>query len=463
MIRRVRDWLTTLGDLLLSAGPLIALVALALWGAYRLIDPTPPSRLVMATGPEGSDYEALGLRYQAALKRYGITVELRGTAGSRENLDALLTTDSGVDVAFVRGGTLPRDPVALAEAEDELVSLGVLFPEPVWVFHRASLTLRGLTGLRDRRVGVGAAGSGAVVLVESLLAQNGMTLADLRADNAPATQAVAALLDGDLDAVFLTSASDSPIVQMLLRTPGIRLYDFLQAEAYTRRLPDLKHVVLPRGVVDLARDQPPRDLNLLAPMSTLVARNDLHRALVALLVESAQQIHGQPDWFAHAKEYPAPVATGFPLSDEALRVYKGGPSFLQRYLPYWLANLIDRMWLVLLSVVALLIPLTRIVPPIYTWRVRSRIYRWYGALRAIERDAGATEGGQIPAGALTPEAAAPLMRRLGEIEEAVNALSVPLSYADELYFLRQHIDLVRARLTAAQASPSSEHRSPQDP
>jgi hypothetical protein len=255
---------------------------------------------------------------------------------------------------------------------------------------------------------------------------------------------VMALLDGRSDAVAFASAPESLMVQMLLQTPGIRLFSFTQADAYSRRLSHLSPVTLPRGVVDLARDMPAQDIHLVAPTATLLARKSLHPALVQLVVQAARQVHGGAGWFQRKNEFPTMVHGERPLSKEAERFYRSGPPLLQRYLPFWAANLIDRMWVVLVSIIAILIPLSRVVPPLYAFRVRSRVFRWYAQLRLIEDSLH-----QQPRDALLQE--------LAEIESRVKRISVPLSYADQLYALRSHIHLVRRRLQSepAELSPSA--------
>ena len=244
------------------------------------------------------------------------------------------------------------------------------------------------------------------------------------------------LLEGRIDALVLASAPESLMVQMLLQTPGIGLLDFAQAEAYARRFAFISPVLLPRGVVDLARDLPPADVRLVAPTATLVARQSLHPALVQLFVQAAQQVHGGPGWFQRKGDFPNAATIERPLAAEAQRVYRSGPPWLQRYLPFWLANLADRMWVVLLAIIAVLIPLARVVPPLYQFRIRRRVFRWYGQLREVEQAQGSR-----PAAALLGE--------LDAIEAHLGEVSVPLSYADELYALRSHIQMVRRRLQQA--------------
>jgi hypothetical protein len=259
-------------------------------------------------------------------------------------------------------------------------------------------------------------------------------------ENTPAT---VELLEGRIDALVFASAPESPLIQMLLQTPGIQLFDFRQAEAYTRRLPYLTHVVLPQGIVDLGRNIPAQDFHLIAPTATLVARADLHPALVDLFVQAASQVHGGAGWFQKHGEFPSAGFTEIPVHEQAQKYYKDGPPFLQRYMNFWMANLFDRMWVVVLTAGALLIPLSRIVPPLYVWRVRSRVYRWYGQLRGVEHDLAAAEGKD------REELRRSLLDRLDRIEDRVNQMSIPLSFADELYGLRSHINFVRERVRAA--------------
>jgi len=285
---------------------------------------------------------------------------------------------------------------------------------------------------------VGARGSGVSGLLGKLLQANGVERDRLKASRLEQTPAVVALLAGELDAVVFAAAPESLMVQMLLQTPGVKLFEFPQAEAYARRLPYLRAVVLPRGVVDLARDLPAHDLPLIAATTMLAARAGTHPALLQLFVQAAHNIHGGTGWLARAGEFPSPQNTELPLAKEAERYYRNGPPLLQRYLPFWLANLIDRMWVVLVSIIAVLIPLARVVPPLYEFRVRSRIFRWYRQLREIED-------------ALRGEPATPreLLDELNRLEAKAQHITVPLSYADELYSLRSHIQLVRERLVAA--------------
>jgi TRAP-type uncharacterized transport system substrate-binding protein len=416
-------------DLAVTAGPFILIAIVLLIAAYFVLDPTPPRRVVLATGPEGTAYAEFGKRYAAELARYRIEVVLRPSMGARDNLRLLREPKEQVDLGFVQGGSGEDE-----QAESGLVSLGSVNYEPVWIFRRGE-PLQRLADLRGLRVNTGVRGSGTPGIARRLLEANLVERAELQREALAETPAVVALLEGRLDAAVLVSPPESPMVQMLLQTPGIHLYEYAHAEAYARRFPYLVPVTLPRGVVDLSRDVPREDVTLVATTTALVAREDTHPALMQLFVQAAARIHGGPGWIARAGEFPNDRPGEYALAKEAQRFYQSGPPLLQRYLPFWLANLVDRMWVALFSIIAVLIPLSRLLPPLYEFRVRSRVFRWYRNLRQIESDLQDKHADRDE-----------LLAALDRLERRAFAVTVPLSYADELYALRQHIDLVRARL-----------------
>jgi TRAP-type uncharacterized transport system substrate-binding protein len=439
----LRVTLLSLRDLLLTAAPFVLLAAALLGLAYWLLDPTPPKTVVLATGQDQGAYAEFAKRYVALLKENGIEVRLRPTAGAAENIKLLQEPGGEVDIAFVQGGA-DEQAVGGDESDvaaDGLVSLGSLFYEPVWLFYREDSaerlvhgpTLTSLAQLPGWKVSIGARGSGVPNLMGRLLEANDIERSTLTLLREAQTPSVVGLLDGSIDAVVFASAPESLLVQMLLKTPGIKLFDFSQAEAYARLFPFLSPVTLPRGVVDLARDIPSADVHLVAPTATLVARKRTHPALVQLFVLAAQQVHGGAGWFQKKGDFPNPRNSERPLAKEAQRFYASGPPVLQRYLPFSYANLVDRMWPVLVTILAALLPLSRMLPPLYTFRVRSRIFRWYRQLREVEDAIGKRPNAE-------------LLSELAAIEQRVEHVHVPLSYADELYSLRTHIHMVAERL-----------------
>jgi hypothetical protein len=423
-----------------SVSPFVVVAIGLLWLAYYWLNPTPPKRITLATGPAQSAYAEFGTRYARSLAASGIEVVLLPSEGSSDNLKLLQSGKA--DIGFVQGGTaLPPQ-----EDERELLSLGSLFVEPVWLFYREAAArevsrngkLTALTQLRRLRVNVGSPGSGVPILMAKLLDLNGIDPKAMQLSRLEQTPATVELLNGTVDAVVFASAPESLIVQMLLQTPGIRLMDFPQNEAYSRRLSFLTPVTLPRGVVDLARNMPAQDVRLIATTTTLLAGDQVHPALLQLFSQATLALHGNAGWFNRVREFPKAATGEYRLAGEAERTLRAGVPTLQRYLPFSWANLIERMWLALGIIVAVLLPLGKIAPPLYAFRIRSRVFRWYGQLRDLEdrREAGTGDS-------------ALLLEELAAMERKVEKIIVPLSYADELYALRNNIGLVRQRLLTA--------------
>jgi len=437
MPRALRITLLSLRDLLVSAGPLVLLTLALLTLAYWWLDPNPPRRVTLATGPAQSAYAEFGQRYRKEMADQGIEVVLLPSEGASDNLQLLLRGQA--DLGFVQGGS-----ASTAELDnDKPVSLGSLFLEPVWLFYRTdaarkatgSDTLGALAQLQGLRINVGTAGSGVPHLMKRLFELNRLEATSMQLTQLDQTAATVAFLGGEVDALVFASAPESLMVQMLLQTPGVALLNFAQNEAYSRRLPFLSPVTLPRGVVDLAADVPAQDVRLVAPTTTLLARPGVHPAILQLFSQASLKLHGHAGWFSRSHEYPIAANAEYPLAREAERTIRDGVPLLQRYLPFSLANLLERMWLSLGIIIALLLPLSRVVPPLYEFRIRSRVFRWYGQLRDIE-SRHASDADARPA----------LLEELDRLEARVGKVVVPLSYTDELYALRNHIEMVRQKL-----------------
>ncbi|MFN3737234.1 TAXI family TRAP transporter solute-binding subunit [Hydrogenophaga sp.] len=454
MPRTLSYTLISLREMLLSSSPFALLTVGVIALAYWWLDPAPPKTVVLATGPAQSAYETFGRRYAQALEREGIHVTLLPSDGSSHNL--ALIRSGQANVGFVQGGTGDISP----DDQENIVSLGSLFVEPLWLFYReararqqhANGRVEGLSDLRGWRVNVGSAGSGVPRLFSTLLDINHLTDKDLKLSELEQTPATVAFLRGRLDALVFASAPESPMVQMLLQTPGVKLLPFPQGEAYSRRLPYLTPVLMPQGMVDLANNLPSHDVKLVATTTSLLANADTHPAVLQLFAQTATELHGTAGWFSRARQYPNLEHSEVPIAAEAERAIKGGLPFLQRHLPFWLANLIERMWLAMGLIIALALPLSRVVPPLYTFRIRSRVFRWYAQLRDIEQR-------QEADGAVTAD----LLREVDALEAKVEQVVVPLSYTDELYALRSNIHLVRKKLLRALEAPTAAQASPDLP
>lgn len=418
-------------DYLKIIGPGAIITILGFFIAYQFVAPAPPRHIVIATGSPDGAYYAFGKAYGEMLQRYGITLEVKITAGSAENLQLLDKDDSGVDVAFVQGGVKPSGQA------DDLISLGSLYYEPLWVFRAAGLEINKLSDLKGRRIAVGREGSGTKVLAMQLLAPNDVSDQNTKIFSLGGQKAADRLMLGEIDAAFFVTAHHSAVIQQLLRSKNLQLLSLQRAEAYAARFHYLSPLNLPQGAIDFARDIPFDNIHLIAPTTQLVARADIHAALIDLLLQAASEIHRDGGLFEKTGEFPAPKYLDFGLSKEAGRFYKSGPSFLQRYLPFWMATFIDRTKVMLVPLIALFFPLFKLIPMVYRWRFRSKIYRWYKKLAEVDpqRQKDDTAGHREE-----------YLARLNRIETQVSQTSVPLAFSNELYHLRLHIEMLREKL-----------------
>jgi TRAP transporter TAXI family solute receptor len=429
-------WRWAWREQLLVVGPAVLLAIGAFVVAFQWVGPAPPSSVVIATGRSDGAYVHFAQQYRDRLARERITLKIRETSGSVENIRLLEDPTSGVDIAFVQGGT---GGVAKTDA---LVSLASVYFEPLWVFSRTAPGPSDLRAMRGRRLAVGPEGSGTRAVAQTLLAANGITEATARLSPLTGIDAVQALRRGAVDTVFLIASPDSATVQEMLRSPRIALLSFPRADAYSKRFPFLTKLVLPAGGLSLEANRPPRDTVLLAPAATLVVRRDFHPALVDLLLVTAAGVHARGGLFEAPKQFPSPEHLDFPLMNAAQRYHRSGPPFLARFLPFWAATLVDRIKVLVLPLLAL-IPLARMVFPAYRWRIRSKIIRKYRDV--VDVDQALTQQ-------LTAAQCDELLDRLDHIEEAVRALRVPLGYADAHYHLRLHLDLVRTKVKEVRAA-----------
>ncbi len=420
----------SLSRLMLLIVPALVLLAGGLWYASSLIQPPPQRVVVISTGGESGAYHAFGKRYQAALAKHGIKVELKTSAGSLQNLQRLQDPTGTVSVALLQGG------IARKEERDGIVSIGRMFYEPMWVFYKSGETFDRLAQLKGLKIAVGDEGSGTRKLATTLLTAASITDATATLLPLSGDPAIDALKSGAADVIMLAVAPEAPQLQGLFRDPSIKLMSLSQAGALARIYPYLAKLTLPQGVIDLERNIPPRDMDLIAPVAALVARTDLHPALVAQLAEAATEVHGAANLLTQAGEFPRTIDPEFTMSPDALLFYKNGKSFIQRYLPFWLANFVERMLVLLIPLATLAVPLFRGIPAAIRWRVQRKLTYWYGRLDKLET----TLGTKAPTAAQTSE--------LATIEQAVAALNVPRAHSEPYYNLRGHIDMVRARMSA---------------
>ncbi len=416
---------------------MVLVIAFAVWAALHFIDPAPPRQVVITTGAEDSEYLEFAKSYAHELAQDGVTLEAQSSGGAMDNIKRLRDPQDDARIAFLQDGLSNTDESTSADSDVDLVSLGSVSYEPIWIFYRGKAVKTRLSALKGLRIGIGAQGSGTQVFAQRLLKASGVDASNSKLLNTANAEAQKLLHSGAVDAAFFIGAPESALVRAMMADPGLQAMDMDQAEAHSRQFPYLHHLVLPHGALDLNTNLPAKDLNLLATTTTVVVTQSLHPALVALLMKAMQKTHAPADLLNAPHAFPSAKDVDFVLSKDAERFYKSGPPFLQRYLPFWLATLVDRAALAIIPLLAILIPVVRAVPALYAWRIRRRIYRWYGELKYLE----------IQVQTLSPEASREdILKQLSDIEHKVTHAVIPLPFAEHAYMLKEHIDLVRRKV-----------------
>jgi TRAP-type uncharacterized transport system substrate-binding protein len=415
-----------------SLSAIIFTVVVLFVAIFWFIYTAPPKTIIMTSGDAGTSLQKNADRYAKILARNGVKLKILQSEGSLENLERLEDPKFQVDVGFVQTG------VAKNQKIDGLISLGSVAYEPLYIFYRSKKPFDLLSQFQGKRLAIGEDGTGTQVLARELLELNGIkdggSTALLELDDEVAQKE---LLAGKIDAAFMMSDSaSSETMHKLMKEPGIRIFDFSQADAYTRRIGYLNKITLPKGSFDFGENIPDHDISLISPTFELIARQNLHPAISDLLLEAATEIHGRAGLYKHRGEFPVPLEHEYHISSDAMRFYKSGKSFLYRYLPFWVASLVNRILVIFVPMILILIPGLKSIPAIYRWRMRMKILRWYRELLIFEEDSILTaQDGRREE----------LLLRLDQIDQAVSKMKVPASFADQFYALRYNIGLVRER------------------
>jgi TRAP transporter TAXI family solute receptor len=422
----------------LAALAIVLLVAITL--VLRYVVTAPPHRLVIATGSPNGYFTRTAQTYAKRFAEQGVTLEIVNTAGAMDNVARIDAPGSSIDVAFVNGGItdVARSP--------HLESLGSIAYDPVWVIYRSSLgVLDGIPKLKGLKIGIGGAGSGTEPIARSVLAASGIDASNSTLINAEngSNSISQSILAGDLDAAITQGPPEDPKVKALFTSDGITVMNMADAEGLSRNLSFLHALVIPRSMIDLPHQKPDRDLSIVASTITLVVRDDVHPALVYLLMSIVDDVHEPPSLIHKENEFPSDQDTDLPLNPQAETYYKSGKPFLQRYLPFGLASLVERLLKVGVPVLLILLPFFRALPAFYQWRIKRRLALVYRQLREVER------------GVHSPDAAHPLEHYEAEIlhiERRLRAERIPVMYSNELYALREHIEVARRQIAKAVAA-----------
>lgn len=410
----------------------LAIAVASVYLSFRLLNPTPPRQLTLATGPAGSAYEKMGELYRDILAESGVAVELRASKGAIENLELLVEGEA--DLGFVTMGSPD------AADEERLRSLGAMFFEPLWLFTRAPDLQQGrLDGLRQGQISIGPQKSRSNAASRQLLKLNGIDTSELQLFELEPSEAASRLQAGQLESQFIVSNAISPLIRRLLAAKGIALVDFQRADAYVALFPELTKLIVPAGVGDLALNLPPQDTRVLAFTAILAVTKDMHPITQSLFLEAASRIHGDPDLFHGAGEFPQPRDQLILLSDSARAYYADGRPLLLRLLPYPVAVLVMQLIAAVIPLLGVVYPMLRLMPSAFHWIMRHQFYKVYGELRLIDRSLANASVTELEA----------YRDRLEDLEQRVTGLRVPVTYSTMIYALKAHIGSVLQRVRDA--------------
>lgn len=401
------------------------------WFALVYFIPAPPSKVVVATAFKGGSFDYYGQQYREIFARFHVELELRETAGAVENVKLLQDPKSGVQIAFVTGGVSDR------KHAPGILSLGTVYNQPFWIFYSSNEPFDRLSQLKGKRIAVGPVGSGTQYAAEQILGKGGVNSETATLLPFAGSAAVKALNDGKVDVIWAIGAPDATSIQSFLRNPNVRLMSFPMAEAFTRIFPELVRLVLPQGVVDIDRNVPPNDVVLIGTTTKVLIRSDLHPQIIQLLLQTMVEAHSGPDIFQRSGQFPNSADTEYPVAQSARDFYKNGPSFLNRYLPFWMTSYVERTVAVLVAVIAIGLPVFSYAPKLYLWFIRDRVRKLYRRLRIVDK-ALLTE--------LTPPQVQTLQNDLDSIRRAASI--IPMRNSELFFDLENHIERTRTHIAS---------------
>lgn len=405
------------------------LILLVLGISYQFIDPAPPKKLSIATGTTSGSYYKFAQEYKKLLEKEKFELLIVPTQGSVEALKKLQNKE--VDIAFVQGG------VANEEEVKTLRSLASIYFEPLWIFYSEKFDFKYINELKGKKVSIGSEGSGTKPLALEILKQNSIDKTNttlLELSNEAAQQA---LDEGEIDVLFSVISPSSKMVQSLLSNPKVKLLNIQRASAYSKKLHYLTPVSIGEGVVSLQNNIPSSNITLLSTTATLVGQKDLHPDLIRLILKTAKQVHSTPSLFENNEIFPSKKYLQIPLHVDAKHYLEKGDSFLEKIFPFWIASSIDRLVIMIIPLLTLLIPIIKGALPLYRWRIRSSIYKWYKILHEIDLKLESLDKSELPK----------IKEDLEKMAEDIQKSSkIPLSYMGEYYDLRVHANLILGRI-----------------
>jgi len=413
--------------------PIVLLVFAAFYFTASFIEPSPKKEITIASGSENGNYHKTALKYKKLLEAEKVKVNIINTAGSIENIQLL--KDKKVDIAFLQNGTLDN------KNAKNIKSLASIYYEPLWVFYKnEGFNVDYLIQFYGKKISIGEIGSGTRDLGLDILTDNGINPNNTQILDYSNSDAKNKLLKGDIDVMFVVSSHESTIVRELLSSPDINVFSFKRARAYSQKYTFLEDLTLYEGTLDLYKNLPDQNINLLSTTANLVVNESFPEELKRLFLKKIIEIHNKKDLFSNARYFPNTLNMKVELDEEAKRYFENGDTILEKLFPYWIASNIDRLKILLIPLITLLFPLFKGFFPLYNWSMRSKIYRWYDEVKAIDKELENIDKTKY-------------QEELEKLEklriEISNETKVPLSFMGEYYNLQLHLDHVKNKIEKA--------------
>ena len=355
---------------------LLSLVAV-FYIVFLFIEPAPKKELTIATSSKDSTYYTTALKYQALLAKQNVKLHILETSGSVENLDLL--NSKKADIAFVQAGIIDANDNVNVE------SLASVYYEPLWIFYKnQGYEIEYLVELINKKISIGVIGSGTQYLAIQMLVENGITTDNASLVMDSPTSSKDKLINGEIDVMFLVSSPSSPTVVELLSDPTIELLNVKRVKAYNQKYKFLSSLVLHEGTIDLYKNLPSENKNMLSTTANLVCKKGLNEELIRIFLKQIKLVHNEQSIFEAQDQFPSLEYLDTEINEEAQNYLTKGDSWLESIFPFWIASQIDRLKLLLIPLLTLLFPLFKGVLPLYRWTIRSKIYKWYKRLDDLE-------------------------------------------------------------------------------
>ncbi|AXX86191.1 TAXI family TRAP transporter solute-binding subunit [Malaciobacter marinus] len=410
--------------------PILLLIIASFYITSKFVKPAPKKEITIATGSKNGSYYETAMLYKKLLEEEKVKVNILTSKGSIDNIKLL--NENKADIAFIQNGTITTKDT------DSIKSIASVYYEPLWVFYKnEGYKIDYIIQLITKNISIGEIGSGTYDLASKILKDNGLSNENSTISNYSSSKAKQLLLDGKIDAMFAVTSHNSQVVKSLLANPNINVLNFKRAKAYSRKYSYLESLTLYEGTLDLYRNLPDENINLLATTANLVVRSDFSQELIRILLKKVKEVHKQKDLFAKQGEFPNLKNMKLELHEEAKIYFENGDTWLEKIFPYWIAANIDRLKIFIIPLLTLLFPLFKGVLPLYQWSMRSKIYKWYDEVKSVE----------IEIGYLNKEQLQTQLEKLQDLQDEISKeTKVPLSFMGEYYNLIMHINMLEQRI-----------------